>query len=276
MNSKYSAAYLAIPAVGCLLVAWWILSAKSDAPVIATSPDSKSAVSSSESEQPRQQAELSAKFNPTQTQPLSPAEYRALIDAVTQGDEVRIQVDRRVGPEFVTEVASIKGSLFDLLLDGGGPDDQAMAELGRISTLEHLRVRLSPISDAGIELLIGDNPPPLRVLNLPHAAITHEGITQLQRLPALEQLRLGGDQLDDRAAAAIAKLPKLRSLHLIGPSLTGAGLDALSQAPKLGSLYLDDCPLPDDAWQRLFTAKPNMHVHVDQRHHDRDPNQHSH
>jgi hypothetical protein len=43
---------------------------------------------------------------------------------------------------------------------------------------------------------------------------------------------------------------------------------------ELSSLYIDECPLPDTAWTQLFAARPNLHVHVDQAHHDLDPNAH--
>ncbi len=149
----------------------------------------------------------------------------------------------------------------------------AVAELQQI---EHLRIRHSQISDRGIAALCGGNLDRLAILNLPQAQITATGIRHLQRLPSLTNLRLGGKQIDDAAVAEIAQLPKLRSLHLIGPGITGASLRSLAESPKLVSFYLDDCDLPDADWNALFDAKPNLHVHVDQQHHDRDPGKHAH
>lgn len=40
--------------------------------------------------------------------------------------------------------------------------------------------------------------------------------------------------------------------------------------PALRNLYLDGAEVSDEAWAGYFQAHPNVHVHVDQAHHDRD------
>jgi hypothetical protein len=42
----------------------------------------------------------------------------------------------------------------------------------------------------------------------------------------------------------------------------------------LWNLYLDGAGVSDGAWERYFALHPEVHVHVDQAHHDRDPNRH--
>jgi hypothetical protein len=44
----------------------------------------------------------------------------------------------------------------------------------------------------------------------------------------------------------------------------------------LWNLYLDGAGVSDEAWSRYFGARPTVHVHVDQAHHDRDPGRHDH
>lgn len=193
-----------------------------------------------------------------------------------------------------------KDSIVDLLLDAGTQDaqsqdfknkqdkehpneesadttaeDSVISTISKLSELEHLRIRSNRISDRDLAVLVSGLRK-LQILNLPQAQITADGIAKMTMLKNLQQLRIGGKQINDQAASEIAKLPSLRSLHLIGPNLTDAALDKLAKAPKLTSFYLDDCELSSAAWQRLFDAKPNIHVHVDQNHHDRDPNAHSH
>lgn len=163
-------------------------------------------------------------------------------------------------------------NLQELLLDTGGINDESIAILNNLAALEHLRIRESRLTDAGISTLDPRKLANLKILNLPQAELTAASIDHLASFPTLIQLRLGGGGLDDSAAAALTKLPALRSLHVIGPGFTDAALESLAGVPKLASLYIDDCHLSDEAWKRLFKAKPTMHVHIDQQHHDRDPN----
>lgn len=191
-----------------------------------------------------------------------------------QSEAIHIE-DGVVLDEHINQLADIAdGQLLDLLLDSGRITDAAMTVIGQLQGLEHLRIRLSGISDAGIQSLCQGGNQSLRILNLPHCTLTEAGIRELRVFPKLVQLRLGGRQLNDAAMSEISQLPALRMLHLIGPGITQDGLIKLAKAPKLTSLYLDDCPLPDEAWTKLFEALPKLHVHIDQAHHDRDPAKH--
>jgi hypothetical protein len=92
----------------------------------------------------------------------------------------------------------------------------------------------------------------------------------------LQQLRLGGGGINDEACEALQLLPELRYVHLIGPSLTEQGVQALAFIPKLQSLYVDQCNLPEEAWDELLKQRPDIHFHLDQQHLDRDPAKHPH
>jgi hypothetical protein len=70
---------------------------------------------------------------------------------------------------------------------------------------------------------------------------------------------------------AVAHLAELRSLHLIDVPLGDEGLAAISRLPGLWNLYLDGAGVSDEAWAEYFQLHPDVHVHVDQAHHDRDP-----
>lgn len=208
-----------------------------------------------------------------ETQPESPAWWSQQYQAILVGESDLLVVEERpISEAEISQLATLEQNLEQLLIDAGGVSDASMKTIGRLSNLRHLRIRHSDISDQGItNLLAGAELPSLQILNLPHSSLTAAGITQLAKLPQLRQLRIGGRQIDDHAVELISQLPELRSLHLIGPQLTSKSLEALAESPHLNSFYLDDCPLPDPAWEQLFAAKPNLHVHVDQHHHDRDP-----
>lgn len=199
------------------------------------------------------------------------------LQLVMAGQRSTVQLTQApIAPEQLEQLLSVQGKLTDLLLDAGGVSDMQCQFLAQLSQLEHLRIRESGIGDSGFAALASGSLSQLTILNLPAANATSEGILQLAHLPQLTQLRLGGRQLDDRAMRALASLPSLRSLHLIGPQITDAGLTHLADAPRLTSLYIDDCELSSAAWEALFEAKPSLHVHVDQAHHDRDPGKHEH
>ncbi len=205
----------------------------------------------------------------------SVAEWESQFAAVLSGEEdTLLFADRAITADQLAQLIQLNGPLEQLLIDAGGVEDDLLSDILAVKSLVHLRLRECPLGDRGFELLGTSGLDGLRILNVPQCAVTSLGIASLASLPNLVQLRLGGAQIDDAAVAEIVKLPKLRSLHLIGPSLTDAALVELAQAPSLTSFYLDDCPLSDTAWELLFAAKPKLHVHIDQLHHDRDPHQH--
>lgn len=207
------------------------------------------------------------------------ADWEAQLASVRAGDSVRIQVD---APYALNELQLNKllglkaGEVLDVILDGGIVRNEDLGLFSEIDGLEHLRIRLNGFTDAQLQDLIKDGNSSLKILNIPNGQFTAQSLGALAKCTALTQLRIGGNQIDDEAAKAIASIQGLRSLHLIGPGISSGGLDQLAKCPKLASFYIDDCELPDEAWERLFTAKPNLHVHIDQHHHDRDQNSHPH
>ena len=196
-------------------------------------------------------------------------ELEAKLEAIRTKATAELRLKKRAPSDLHSYLAELDGKLFDLLLDGG-IDESALMELKDLPSLFHLRVRETALGDETLGSIV-KNHPDLQVLNLPRAAFTQAGIQPLNQLPKLKQLRIGGNWIDDEIVAEIAKLPKLHHLHLIQPKISAAALESLADSPKLTSLYIDDCELPDSAWKKLFNAKPNLHVHIDQHHHDRDP-----
>ena len=74
----------------------------------------------------------------------------------------------------------------------------------------------------------------------------------------------------------VAAMTNLRFLHLIGVPVTDRGLASLGRASQLESLYLDDTQVTDDGIEPLLKALPELHLHINQQHSDRDPNRDSH
>ncbi|MGB8854099.1 MAG: hypothetical protein WCC69_11090 [Pirellulales bacterium] len=191
------------------------------------------------------------------------------VAAVRTGKGARITADQ---PLSVTEWESLRGlaGLRELVLNAGVADDTRAKVLATLPDLERLVLRESPLSDAGFREL--GRCGRLRDLNVPQAACTPAGIRALATLPRLRSLRLGGPHLAGAdVGRAVAELVQLRSLHLIDVPLGDDGLDAIARLPGLWNLYLDGAGVSDDGWRKYFQEHSDVHVHVDQVHHDRDP-----
>lgn len=201
------------------------------------------------------------------------------LESVRSGRSHSLVADR---PLTDAEWASLRGltGLRELVLEHGRADDAHAEILATLPDLERLVLRESPLGDEGFQRLAGLRK--LRDLNVPQSACTAAGIRALTALPALRVLRLGGPNLartggeGPEVCRAVATLPGLRSLHLIDIPIGDAGLETLADLPGLWNLYLDGAGVSDEAWGRYFQKRPDVHVHVDQAHHDRDPNSHDH
>jgi hypothetical protein len=178
-----------------------------------------------------------------------------------------------VTDEMVATIADLDW-IETVILDKGVVSDRSLETISKLPNLQHLRLRLSPITDEGLKTI--SNCQSLWYLNLPHSDCTSAGVAELQNLKNLRQLRLGSKQLGNDVTEEIAKLNGLRGVHLIGIPITDDGLEILAAMPHLESLYLDDSAVTEAGWERLFRDHPDLHVHVNQRHHDRDPKGHRH
>lgn len=200
------------------------------------------------------------------------------VEAVRSNAATRIRVDD--GPLSDDDWDALAGleGLVTLDLQEGVADDGKAVLLSRLPRLERLVLRASPLSDEGLRHLAACHT--LRDVNLPQARCTRAGLAALAELPRLKSLRLGSPDLcpDGDGGAdlgtIILQFPALKSLHLIDVPLGDEGLDALSRYDGLWNLYLDGAGASDAAWERYFALHPEVHVHVDQAHHDRDPNRH--
>lgn len=217
---------------------------------------------------PSTHAQCSVVSQETLFAPLADELWLETVRNNTQGQKETLHVSNSSVSRSQIEGLPQSPWLRALMLDGGTVDDNGLAAIAKACPrLEHLRLRLSPVTEKGAQHLAKLTE--LRILNLPQSRLSDQAIAQLKPLKRLEQVRLGGSQLTDQAIVDLIEMPNLRWLHLIGPMLTDHALELLAKAPRLNSLYLDDCPLSEEAFDRLRRAKPLLHIHLDQDHVDR-------
>ena len=212
--------------------------------------------------------------NQPKEQALPEASWQSQIAAVTKGESDRIEVTQQaIGDDELRQVEGLD-QLRELLIDKGTMSAASLPVLAKLSRLEHLKIRGARIDDEGFRRLCAIHS--LKRLNLPQADLTDEGLQAIAELKDLELLRFGSPQVTDAGLATIAQVKTLRWLHLIEIPLGDAALKSIAELPKLESLYIDGGKFSDKAWDEFFLARPGLHVHVDQKHHDRDPHGHSH
>lgn len=155
-----------------------------------------------------------------------------------------------------------------LRVEQGELTDAGLRHLDRFPELAEIVLRNSPITDVGVSEIAKLSS--LRVVNLPHAEITDKGVRELAELPNLELLRLGSSKITDRSLEILRESHSLRFLHLIDVPISDDGLQALHGWQQLESLYLDGAEVTGRGVSQLLMTCPDLHLHLDQQHHDLD------
>ena len=212
------------------------------------------------------------KSEPTKSEPSLAAQMAAV--RAEKSDQIQME-QTPVDDDDLRDLASLT-NLRVLLLDH--PASRISADglqyLRSLKDLQHLRLRGGQIDDQALGQIAKLEH--LRILNVPQAIFSDAALESLKQLPDLEQLRFGNPHVTNAGMKTLAKLPSLKRLHLIDVPITGEGLRELAQIKQLESLYIDGGDVSDAALDELFRQRPDLHVHLNQQHHDRDPHQHPH
>ncbi|MCI0358830.1 MAG: hypothetical protein L0211_10145 [Planctomycetaceae bacterium] len=196
--------------------------------------------------------------------------------AIERGESTRILVERELlGDQDLVALGKLT-NLTDLLLDNADSEfhEAGIAALAELPNLQHLRIRGRGIGNGSLREI--SKIKTLRILNLPQGRFDDAGLELLAELPKLESLRFGSSLVTDAGMKSLARFPAIERLHLIDVPITDAGLAELGSIERLQSLYVDGGTITDAGWDKLFRARPRLHVHINQQHHDRDPNRHAH
>jgi len=202
--------------------------------------------------------------------------FAAQLAEVKSGQRDGIQIERQPIDDEQLQLLTDTEGLEVLLLDHpeNKINDAGIAAIATLPDLMHLRLRATNLDDASAAKLALVTS--LQILNLPQSNLSDMGLADLTKLENLVQLRIGSSLLTDTGLESLKQFPKLKRVHLIDVPITDRGLAVFESLPRLESLYIDGGKVSDAAYDRLFKAKPGLHVHVDQAHHDRDPHAHPH
>lgn len=204
-------------------------------------------------------------------------------------DDVKPQVNSEVdtSPYAGHEIASVEpiddAKLKEMLAKGDDPNrwrsiqiekgaitDEGVAQLvSAAPLLEQLVLRESDVTDVGALAIAKLNQ--LRIINMPNCQVSDEGIAKLVELPKLEFVRLGSANISDHSLELLRSCKTLKFLHLIDAPISDKGLETFVGWNKLESLYLDGSQVTGPGVARLVKNCPDLHLHLDQKHHDSDP-----
>lgn len=120
-----------------------------------------------------------------------------------------------------------------------GLDDEALAHIGKVTTLRELELGDAEITDAGLKHLRGLQS--LTFLGLGWTKdVTDAGLPALVALSNLEVLVLAGTKVTDAGLAHLAKLPQLKEVRLAAlPGVTDAGLMKLKDCKALTTIVVN-------------------------------------
>ena len=122
--------------------------------------------------------------------------------------------------------------------------DEDLAEVGKLTGLEELRVASTRITDAGLAHLAGLSK--LKTLELGATAITSAGIEHLAKLKNIQMVKLYCARLSDEGLRFVAQWPQLRHLELYQTTVDGSGFAHFASDSKLESVYISGAPNVSD------------------------------
>ncbi|WP_372720260.1 hypothetical protein [Novipirellula sp.] len=212
-----------------------------------------------------------------QSQAVEPSpqqKFNQIRERLGKGNETTLQVDDfEITDSMLLQIKDHE-KLETVIVDQGRITDEGIVHLPTLPNLQLVRLRYSPITDVGMATLAKCSS--LWYVNLPHAQCTAKGVQLLKAIPELRQLRIASPKLGNEVTREIAAIESLRGVHLIDIPVTNDGLKSLASLPYLESLYLDNSLVTESGWRWLYTNYPQIHVHVNQKHHDYDPKAHAH
>ncbi|MBI1923107.1 hypothetical protein HYR99_02540 [Candidatus Poribacteria bacterium] len=143
-----------------------------------------------------------------------------------------------------------------------GLSDEALAHIGKLTSLMYLHLHDGELTDAGMKHLV--NLKDLRLLVLgANRAITDAGLAEVVKLKNLEDLRISYTQVTDTGMKMLQMLPHLQALRIINTPVTDEGIRHLTPIKGLTELYInypENKQVTPEAIAELQKALPNLKI----------------
>jgi hypothetical protein len=205
---------------------------------------------------------------PTNSPTAVALDFEAQLAAVRAGTSDQISLEKQQITDSDLQRLHTDDPLRVFSCDAGVITDAGARKLSGLKSLEEIRLRFSPIGDSGIIDLL--ELPNLRVLNLPQSELTDQSLSAIAEANRIELLRFHSPHVTDAGLRVLLQSDRLRFLHLIDVGASDALIDDLIQSKQLESFYVDRSAITDSGFTRLFNARPDLHIHIDNAHHDLD------
>ncbi|GAB4155468.1 MAG: hypothetical protein Tsb009_32270 [Planctomycetaceae bacterium] len=155
----------------------------------------------------------------------------------------------------IQSLASGKAKLTSLVVSQNRSfKDDSLKAVSRITSLEHLDLDSTGITDVGLKSL--QTLKNLTSLQLSSTTITDKGLESLATLKNLEELKLYNAQISDAGIAKLKPLQKMRSIDLgYCKKITDTAIKTVASFPKLERLDLRSTNVGDPAMESLKNAK---------------------
>jgi len=209
---------------------------------------------------------------PPEPGPSAAEQFEEQLASLLKSNESVVRIDAFTIDDAMLQKLTSLDRLNTIQVEADSVSLDTIVAIAKMPKLEQLHIRKAAINDEMFAALAESST--IWLLNFPNAKVSPAGIECLAKMPSLRQLRLGINDGDNRHGRAVATLSGLRAVHLIRVAVTDEGLHSLVKMPYLESLYLDDSSITDAGWTWLIEKSPQLHVHVNQKHHDRDPQNH--
>lgn len=137
-------------------------------------------------------------------------------EAITSADELFVQLDPIIGPEWSESI------LFIGFVEGSQVGDEELKLLLDLRSVDHLNLSATKVTDAGMETLTRVRG--LTSIDLSQTSITDQGVKRLASIKSLREVRLAGTKVTTDGLRELKGLPELENLDIRGTTIGKEGL----------------------------------------------------
>lgn len=161
--------------------------------------------------------------------------------------------------KILRQAAKCRLRYFELLLHHA--TDELAAEVGRISTLETLRIEDGILTDVGVSRLAGLRK--LEMLMIRNCPVSNASLSIIAQFEQLEGLSLEGTRLSGADFGPLLKLPQLQCLNLSRTDIKDEALDLLLKHPTIRDVDVTSTGCTAAFVEMWRASHPNSRIQIE-------------